>query len=237
MDFCFDNTEKTLLDFLNNYTNKKENFTQITIYTNKEKPLFETKCDNIGFKAAQGKYCLEIQADMKMTELGYNLQLTKPFLLLDNVIGVSGRCAHNVFSHNVGIGKLGNTIEKNIQELNICRDKFYVYETCNRGPLLLDKKKLEELNFLDEANFFLDDSDHDLMIRAYIEKKYICGYVPIDFESPLQVGSTRNTNTYNLCDEYFINKNEKLRLQNNCCVGISKYSEIWKTREPVVYNL
>ena len=41
-------------------------------------------------------------------------------------------------------------IEKPLSQLNICRNKFYVYETCNRGPLLIDRKKLEELNFLDE---------------------------------------------------------------------------------------
>lgn len=236
LDYCFDNTEKNIITFLENYTNKKEEFSQITIFKNSDKPLFETKCDNIGFKNSIGKYCLEIQADMKMTEMGYNLQLTKPFLLLDNVIGVSGRCAHNLYRDG-GEGKLGTFIEKTVDEINIQRNKFYVYETCNRGPLLLEKKKLEELGFLDEENYFLDDSDHDLMARAYLTKKYICGYVPIDFYAPLQFGSTRNNKNYNDCPEYYVNKEEKDMLMNKTTMGIHKYRGMWVDRDPVIYDI
>ena len=238
LDFCFDDTEKNIIKYLDFYENNLDNFIQITIFTNEYKPLFETKCDNIGFKNSVGKYCLEIQADMKMTELGYNLHLTKPFLLFDNVIAVSGRCAHNLY-RNGGIGKLGESIEIEVEDLKICKNNFYVYETCNRGPLLLDRKKLEELNFLDEENYFLDDSDHDLMARAYIEKKYICGYAPIDFYAPLYLGSTRNCKNYNNCEKYIINKTEKELLQNKCMnkIGIKKYMNIWKNRDSIIYPL
>lgn len=237
LDFCFDNTEKNILDFFNNYKNNQQNFIQITIFKNEKKPLFETKCDNIGFKHSVGKYCLEIQADMKMTEYGYNIQLTKPFDICNNVIAVSGRCSCNLYNHSVGIGKFGNDIEKSVSELNIEKNKFYVYETCNRGPLMLDRKKLEELNFLDEENYILDDSDHDLMARAYIEKKYICGYVPIDFYSPIYLGSTRNKKTYNFCKEYYINKEEKQKLLNNTKNNLTKYKDIWIEREPIIILL
>lgn len=236
LDYCFDNTEKNILIFLENYTNIINNFIQIKIFKNEEIPLFETKCDNIGFKNSIGKYCLEIQADMKMTEYGYNIHLTKPFLLYDNIIAVSGRCCHNLYRSG-GIGKLGTKIEKNINDLNIDKNKFYVYETCNRGPLLLERKKLEELNYLDEENYFLDDSDHDLMARAYIEKQYICGYVPIDFYAPLFLGSTRNDKTYNFSEEYIINKTEKEKLRNKEVNGLNKYRNIWKDREPIIYNI
>lgn len=236
LDYCFDSTQINIMDFLENYENTITNFIQIKIIINEEKPLFETKCDNIGFKCAVGKYCLEIQADMKMTEYGYNLHLTKPFLILDNVIAVSGRCAHNLFN-TYGIGKLGALIENNIDELNVCKNKFYVFDTCNRGPLVLDREKLKELNYLDEEEYFLDNSDHDLMARAFLEKNYICGYVPIDFSSPLQFGSTRNTLQYNNCKEYNINQTEKIKLQNRNRVGIDKYKSIWRPRNPVVYDL
>jgi glycosyltransferase involved in cell wall biosynthesis len=237
LDYCFDNTEKNIFDYLNNYTNIKKNLICIKIFKNEEKPLFETKCDNIGFKNSLGKYCLEIQADMEMTENGYNLHLTKPFNLYNNVIAVSGRCAHNLFQHD-GIGKLGTNIEKNVNELNIDKNKFYVLETCNRGPLLIERKKLEELNFLDEENYFLDDSDHDLMARAYLEKKYICGYVPIDFKAPLCDGSTRNNINYD-CDEYNINMNEKRRLINifNQNLGLNKYKNVWKNKKTEIYDI
>ena len=239
LDYCFDNTEKNLMEFINNYKNVLYNFIQITILKNETIPLFETKCDNIGFKLAEGKFCLEIQADMKMTENGYNIHLSKPFNILENVIAVSGRCAHNLFNHAEGIGKLGSNCERTVNELNICKNKFYVYETCNRGPLLIDKTKLKELNYLDEEEYFLDDSDHDLFARAYIEKKYICGYVPIDYYAPLYLGSTRNNNNYNNCIEYNINKNEKQRLQNSCNnkLGLDKYKPNWKNRKCEIYEI
>jgi hypothetical protein len=179
---------------------------------------------------------LEIQADMKMTQRGYNIQLTRPFKKIENVIAVSGRCAHNIFRRG-GIGKLGKNIEKTIDELNIQNNKFYVFDTCNRGPLLLDRKKLEELKYLDEDNYFLDNSDHDLMIRAYLTKKYICGYVPIDFDAPLHVGSTRNTKTYDNCKEYQVNKTERERLQKTLGNGLMKYLSLWTPRSPVIYDL
>lgn len=238
LDFCFDKTEQNIMNYLSNYANKVDNFIQITIFKNEEKPLFETKCDNIGFKYSSGKYCLEIQADMKMIESGYNLQLTKPFNAFNNVIAVSGRCAHNLFTEG-GIGKLGCYIEKPISKLDVRKDKFYVYDTCNRGPLLIDKTKLEKLNFLNEDEYFLDDSDHDLMARAYIEYGYICGYVAIDFHAPLCLGSTRNNNNYNNCKEYFINMHEKEVMYSKCKskMGLNKYRHIWKNRDPIICDL
>jgi glycosyltransferase involved in cell wall biosynthesis len=236
LDFCFDNTEQKINNYFDNYINNNPHFIQLKIYKNTEKPLFETKCDNIGFKESSGKYCLEIQADMEMTENGYNIQLTKPFILLDNVIAVSGRCAHNLFDNN-GIGKLGNKIETSIETLNINKNNFYVYETCNRGPLLIDLQKLKEMNYLDEENYFLDDSDHDLMVRSFIQKKYICGYVPIDFNSPLQNGSTRNSK-YIDCAEFWINKNEKDRLTNLYKnKGLNKYKNIWVSKQFQIYDI
>ena len=101
------------------------------------------------------------------------------------------------------------------------------------------KKKLEELNFLNEEEYFLDDSDHDLMARAYIEKRYICGYVPIDFDAPLRLGSTRNHNNYNNCKEYMINKCEKEAMHNKCAgkSGLNKFRHIWPNKEHIIYDI
>ena len=155
LDYCFDRSEQILLDFLESYTPTNPGLVQIKVFKTTE-PLFETKCDNIGFRYATGTYCLEIQADMEMTELGYNLHMTKPFQCLPNVIAVSGRCAHAVFTES-GIGKLGAAVEQSVTDLGIDRNQFYVFETCNRGPLLLDRMKLAQLNYLDERHYFLDN--------------------------------------------------------------------------------
>jgi glycosyltransferase involved in cell wall biosynthesis len=239
LDYCFDDTEKNILKFLDTYENTNRYFIQIKIFKNTEKPLFETKCDNIGFRNAVGHYCLEIQADMMMSEVGYNLHLLKPFLQFPRILAVSGRCAHGLFNHSVGIGKMGYDVEKTIEELGVDQNRFYVVETCNRGPLLLDRKKLMELNYLNEEEYFLDNSDHDLMARAYLEKNYICGYVPINFKSPLTDGSTRNNKSYEHCKEWSVNKAEKERLTAEMKVkpGLSKFYAVWKSRTPVVYIL
>lgn len=234
LDYCFDNSERNLLAFLETLK-PPSTLVQITVFKT-DHPLFETKCDNIGFRFATGTYCLEIQADMKMVEPGYNLHLVKPFLQYDNVIAVSGRCAHTMFTGE-GIGKLGATVERPLAELGIPKNSFYVFETCNRGPLLLDRAKLADLGFLDEENYFLDDSDHDLMARAYLQKGYLCGYVPIEFKSPLQHGSTRNRNPYQFCKEFQINQTEKVRLRNRPAQGLEKYRAHWIKRQPLVLPL
>jgi glycosyltransferase involved in cell wall biosynthesis len=239
LDYCFDRTEQNLLEYFDTLkgTERVANLICVKIFKNASKPLFETKCDNIGFRNSSGKYCLEIQADMEMTEFGYNLQLTKPFTLFDNVMAVSGRCAHNLFS-NLGVGKLGTDIEKPIDELSVRKSTFYVFDSCVRGPLLLDREKLKEMNYLDEEEYFLDNSDHDLMARAYLEKKYVCGYVPIDFKAPLQDGSTRNSKDSTRI-EYTVNKLEKDALIEKCSakLGLSKFVKIWPIRQPIVYNM
>ena len=164
-----------------------------------------------------------------MTMPNYNLYLSKPFNLLNNVFAVSGRCAHNVFRGG-GIGKLGHSIETSIESLGLNSNIFYVYETCNRGPLLFHKKKLEELNYLDEKNYHLDNSDHDIMVRAYLEKKYISGYVPINFNSPLVYGSTRKSDDFKDINDMY----KKLRIQQHEIKGenisgntLNKYGSIY----------
>jgi len=199
IDACSDSTADNILSFFNSFEKYPDNCTGIIILQS-DTPLFETSADNLGFYCSSGLYMLEIQADMEMTENGYNERLIKPFLhegLKKTLIGVSGRGCHG-FSllidnscNKKGFGKLDNNVEKTTEELKVDRNRLYIGETCMRGPLMLNKQMLEELGFLDEKNFYLDYSDHDLFARAYYEKQWICGYLPIDFLSPLEDGSTR----------------------------------------------
>jgi hypothetical protein len=118
------------------------------------------------------------------------------------------------------------------------RDTFYVYETCNRGPLLLDRKKLEELDYLDEENYFLDDSDHDLMARAFLYKNYICGHVPIDYNSPMEDGSTRRQ-VVNEREEDRVNQREKDKIKAKLATrpGLAKFLPLWYCRNPILLNI
>jgi GT2 family glycosyltransferase len=152
--------------------------------------LFETAADNVGFLVAKGQYFLEIQADMQIFDYGYNERLQRPFQINPSVVGMSGRCVYTM-TNGIGIGKLGATIEKPLDS-NIQKNGYFVGETCNRGPLLLDAVKVRELGYLDERHFFLDDSDHDFFFRAF-QKGWVCGYVPVEVISILCHGSTRKS--------------------------------------------
>jgi glycosyltransferase involved in cell wall biosynthesis len=187
IDACSDASEDKVLLWAASKT-LSSSFIRIIIIKS-ETPLFECAANNVGFTAARGKYLLEIQADMKMTEPGYNLLLRRPFEVLRNVIGVSGRCSHGL-KNGTATGRHGVNIEKPY-DASLSNQIFYVNETCNRGPLLLCHQKVKALGYLDEQNFYLDNSDHDLFARAWADKKWICGYVPIHFDSPIAEGSTR----------------------------------------------
>jgi glycosyltransferase involved in cell wall biosynthesis len=190
VDSCSDNTELILLNYFNNVNINYYNLLTKVLIIKSDIPLFETTCDNIGFYCSNGKYIIEIQSDIEIREKGYNIKMLKPFLYNTNIIGVSGRCCHS-FDQSVNYGLIGTLIE--IYYKNVVDDvnSYYISETCNRGPLMLQLSKLKEMNYLDESNFFLDDSDHDLFARSYNDKKYLCCYVPIDINAPLQNGSTR----------------------------------------------
>ena len=196
-----------------------------------ETPIFETACDNIGFKLSKGKYIIEIQADIEIQEKSFEKLLSRPCEKLSNVLGVSGRCCHGFFDGD-GFGKLGFNVLTKIENLqkSVNKDCFYSLETCNRGPLLLDKEKLKELNYLDEKNFYLDNSDHDLFARGYYEKKYICGYVPIEFSSPLENGSTRKPrDSFNIQTMY--------ELKNRSDGGfLAKLCNFYIKKQPIIYK-
>lgn len=153
-------------------------------------PLFETAADNLGFLCSRGEYILEIQADMLMVERGFNMMLLRPFLKLNEpLIAVSGRCCHGL-TYSGGVGKMGAAVEAPL-DAQLDRGVLYVGETCNRGPIILRRKMVEELGYLDEINYFLDYSEHDLFTRARILKSWLCGYAPMEFISPCSDGSTR----------------------------------------------
>lgn len=192
-DGCTDDTLPRITDFFRRVPFGKrytQNLFRLLVI---EQPtsVFEAAADNIGFLVARGRFVIEIQADMKMLQPGYNEALVQPMLLWPDVIGVSGRCAHNWQQSSGGIGKLGSMIEHRspvpLEHLN----RFWVYETCNRGPLALDRQKLALLGYLDEKNFPLAYDDHDLFARAWFQRQWCCGYVAIEFSAPLRHGSDR----------------------------------------------
>lgn len=105
LDSCSDATESIIMKLIT--TSVLPSLLTNILVLRSLTPLFETSADNLGFICSTGKYILEIQADMEMTEVGYNMKLLKPFSIYDNILGISGRCCHGL-TNNEGIGKLGN---------------------------------------------------------------------------------------------------------------------------------
>jgi glycosyltransferase involved in cell wall biosynthesis len=235
LDSCSDNSESILLNYFSLYNFSENKLLCKLLILKSEIPLFETSADNLGFYCSSGKYCLEIQADMKMTELGYNMKLLIPFLKDENIIGISGRCCHG-FTNHWGVGKLGRGVEKKIEENgNIDKTCYYIHETCPRGPLLLEREKLKELGYLDEVNYFLDNSDHDLFMRANVLKNWSCGYVPIEFESNLEHGSTRKPRN-ELNQRYYELKRESTKNGENGFI-IQNEHKFYNTSSIKIFSL
>lgn len=188
LDGCTDNTPSAVKEWVSKQT------VDIQLLENKT-GLFETACDNQGFKLAKGKYIVEIQADMEILTLGYNILLASPLEQYSDMIAVSGRCCHGLNSSNqpMAAGKTGDSVK---QPHLLLRDfqyynKVFLSHTVNRGPLVLRKSMLEELGYLDEEHYTLGNDEHDLFARAWYQKKWRSGFVPIEVYSPLEWGSTR----------------------------------------------
>lgn len=187
VDSCSDKTEEKVLGMFGGM-GLPDLLTNVVVMRSTT-PLFETAADNLGFLCSRGEYIMEIQADMQMTERGFNVALLRPFFRIGDLIAVSGRSCHGL-TYAGGIGKMGVAVEGPLDS-QLKRDHMYISETCNRGPIILRRKMVEELGYLDEVNYFLNYSEHDLFTRARIIKSWFCGYVPMEFVSPCSDGSTR----------------------------------------------
>lgn len=197
LDGCRDNSKAILLETVK-VSPKPEQLTSITIFENQD-GMFETSADNLGFTKARGGVLVEIQADMEMLTLGYNLKLAAPLKIYPDLIAISGRCCHRINNNSLGfnIGKLGQLVEQPHQALQHFENHNAVFlsHSVNRGPLALDKKKVATLGYLDELHYCLGNDDHDLFLRAWDQQGWRTGFVPIEFHSPLCRGSTRQGRT------------------------------------------
>lgn len=160
-------------------------------------PVWEATANNIGMRVAHpsAQFLLLLQDDMLMQARGYNARLALPLRLWPDVFAASARCAHALYSALPwGLGKAGRCGKEITEPLHASADvrcRFHVRDSCNRGPLLLSHARARELGFFDEVHFHLDFSDHDLMARAYLQRRWVVGWMPLDFAAPLLLGATR----------------------------------------------
>ena len=188
---------------------KTKKVVDILLVQNKT-PIYETACDNQGFRLANTDYIIEIQSDIHVEEFGFDEKMIHAMNRLD-LGAVSGRHVHNYsmlegrrawlkypfsllnlrFFHtkSEGEGRLGQKIFDRLESK--AKMECFVGETVARGPWLVNKQDLERLSFLDERNFFLGNDDHDYHRRLFKELGKRVGYVPLDIYSISEDGATR----------------------------------------------
>jgi len=98
--------------------------------------------------------------------------------VVSNLLAVSGRDA--VDARITG----GDIDYYNVtgKDVGTPRDVFGIRDVINRGPLMLDKAKAQELEYFDEAFAPIDSDDADLSFRAY-RKGYLVGSYVINYAS------------------------------------------------------
>jgi len=173
-------------------------------------PIYETACDNLGFKMARTEYILEFQSDIYINHKGFEKKMIDAIEQF-NLSSVSGRLVHHYsildgakawykyplkkmqFSLNLideGIGLMDEKIYHNNQS-NFPNNFIYIGETVARGPWLLKKSILEKVNYLDQENYFLGCDDHNFHYRVRKLFNLDCAYLPVNIFCNRLEGSTR----------------------------------------------
>jgi len=202
-----DGTLKKLLRLPKIVKNKKIN--RIAVVNNNI-PIFETACDNQGFKFSKTEFIIEIQSDIYIDDKGFDKKMICAMNNF-NLGAVSGRHVHNFslidpskkkwlkyplsyLKYNIlqlekeSFGRIGDKLFKRFKAGgNYC----FIGETVARGPWLVRRSDLKSLNYLDEKNFFLGNDDHDYHRRLYQSFNKLVGYVPLSIYSIPGNGSTR----------------------------------------------
>jgi glycosyltransferase involved in cell wall biosynthesis len=182
-DGCTDMTKPVVMEFLNTFPFK------IPVRTFETPNIWETKANNFGFMQSSCKYSLTIQDDIMMTEKDFDKRLLKPFLVIDDLLGVTGRNAQDEGIDSTGkLLMCSNVFGKDVSSP---RNKFGIRDVIVRGPILFDNDKLQSLGYLDEEFAPIDSDDKDLSFRAW-RKGWIVGAYMVGFESPVFWGKTRN---------------------------------------------
>lgn len=168
-------------------------------------PVFETTANNIGMRASIGEYWMIIQDDMDVIYKGWNSAAASVLRIYGDVIAVSMRASHNIYSYNGGYE--GAYVGMDSKHENCT---LYVRDSVNRGPLLLRGDMTMELGYLDEKHFYLGNDDHDLMARAYVNRGWVCGFFHVPNSIDIVSGNTRKHHNRTSNEEEYV----KLRQQH-----------------------
>lgn len=187
LDGCTDRTEEIVLKYL------AINDGLIPTIVAYAPNVFEVKANNIGFKLANQPYVVNVQDDIVIQELGWDVRMLKPFLVYNDVFAVTARTACNNYIDSNGNMQWSDMVG---HDQSSPRDIFYVRQIVNRGPLMFRAWMLEELGYLDETYAPLGLDDSDICMRAYRYTQWVVGSYPIKYRSDMEWGTTRKTSQH-----------------------------------------
>jgi glycosyltransferase involved in cell wall biosynthesis len=204
-----DKTGYYITDFFLNSACCLNNLISAT-YVHNPVPIYETACNNQGFKLANTEFIIEVQSDIIIKEYAYDMKMIT-VASQTNIGTVSGRHIHQFSLIDGRLSWFKYPVKKIISKLdpffesaglidnlifsgcpvNIKPNCYYTGETNSRGPWLVRKSHLKFLNYLDEENFFLGNDDHDFNWRLYSQLSKFAAYVSVEQTSYKFQGSTR----------------------------------------------
>ena len=147
--------------------------------------ILATAANNLGMRAALGEYVILLDDDQIMTTPTWNEKLAKPFTKWSDIFSLSMRCAHNYGSiGGHGLDLTGAKCENSlaVQSHDAC--SVFIRDSGNRGPLIIRRAYARELGFMDELHFMgfvTTNCDHDFNHRAFHERGWVSGYLPIHY--------------------------------------------------------
>lgn len=227
-DASSDGTVEILKEFFRSPELMNSKCIKYTLIIN-ETPVYETACDNMGFRVCDTEYIIEIQADITIKEYGFDKKmivaldmfnlgtisgrLVHPFAVLDDYRAWKKyplwKCIEYINKNYQCVGLMGERIFTN-NPVNVSNSQsIYIGETNARGPWILRRSDLVLLDYLDEKNFFLGNDDHDYNRRIYERLGKKAGYIPIEQVSFESDGSTRKVRTGKNLEIFNYLKNEK----------------------------
>jgi glycosyltransferase involved in cell wall biosynthesis len=199
LDGCTDSSEKILLDFSKNNAGKS-----IKIF--KTNDVFELRSNNRGLRECSNEYCIIIQDDMQIMEPNWDCKMLRAISHFDDVWAVTGRTALNIsprYPAEVWADKCEGPVGHNYSESafdNLERNKIYIRQIVNRGPLMVKMNVIREMGFFDESlPGVIGCDDADLCFRTFKKTGLKCGSYPIAYYSPLHWGATRSGPNSSFC--------------------------------------
>lgn len=208
IDGCTDDSESVLRECISAH-----NMTDITRIFHANN-VFEIRSNNIGIREVKTPYVIIVQDDMKIMEPRWNERLMIPIKLYDDIWAVTARTTCSLSTtgewYNIREGPVGHRYSM----FDAPRDKIYIGQVVNRGPLLMDMEVLKKIKYLDESlPGIIGCDDVDACLKVYKEYGLRCCSCWIGYYSPLEWGATRSSHASSLfCNaQEALNKREVIR--------------------------